>query len=130
MPLRRNRLIWQALSIVVIVFFPAACTAWHASGPLPPQPGLINGGGAVRVTRADHTTIELRSAHATRDSLFGRARGDEVAMPLTDITRIELQRIDAGRTISLGAGVGVILAVAAGVALVAALGAAGANGAI
>ena len=101
---------------LVLLAVPAflACTSWHSLSNLPPSTPAVNGGAPIRVTRVDQSTLELRRAHVVRDTIFGIAGESEVAIPLSQVTRIEAQKVSGGRTAGLFAGVlGVALVLAA-----------------
>lgn len=95
----------------------SACHGWRSqtapsSGTQLPNP--------VRVTRME-SVILLRDAVVARDSIIGRAYrpggSERVAVPLSDVRRIEGRGMDGGRTALLGAG---ILAGVLGLAILAA----------
>ena len=77
----------------------AACTAIHTvepadlSSPNPPT--------RVWVTRADHSTVALDSAHVSADSLIGMVNGKPERLPLSEATVLRVRQLAPGRTAGL-----------------------------
>jgi len=77
----------------------AACTAIHTvepadlSSPNPPT--------RVWVTRADHSTVALDSAHVSADSLIGMVNGQPQRLPLSEATALRVREAAPDRTAGL-----------------------------
>jgi hypothetical protein len=103
----------------------AGCTSWHAqSSPTPEVVARMNGGGAVRVQRHDHSWLVLRGPRVEGDSIIGMTGSPpaRTAVAVADVERIDARRVSATKTSGLAAasillfiaGVGIALAVALG----------------
>jgi hypothetical protein len=84
----------------------SGCHGWRSqtnppSGAQLPDP--------ARITRTDASVVVLRDAAVSRDSIVGqvdRSGGTErVAIPLSQVRRIDARGMDGGRTALLGAGI-------------------------
>jgi hypothetical protein len=88
------------VSALVALSLAAACHSWQtgdiSSGVAP----AVQGQQTVRVTRRDQSVELLEVPHVEGDSLtgFGRTSARRVAIPLTDVARVEQWRRDNGRT--------------------------------
>ncbi len=83
-----------------------ACHAW-ARQDVTPEAAVADANGHVRVTRTDHSVIELRDAAVVHDSLIGTPVDDRnmrSAIALKDIQSVSTREVSAGRTAGLAAG--------------------------
>ncbi|MFL5386804.1 MAG: hypothetical protein ACJ8GN_30290 [Longimicrobiaceae bacterium] len=91
---------------IAILLSLAACSGWVAQ-PLPrgPQPTRI-AGKAVRVTRVGGEVLNLATAEVRGDTLYGMRvspAGDPfVAVPLSEVTRLEAEQTSSSVPILLG----------------------------
>ncbi|HEX8906029.1 MAG TPA: hypothetical protein VF771_14370 [Longimicrobiaceae bacterium] len=101
----------------------AGCTSWHAqSSPAPEVVARMNGGGAVRVQRHDHSWLVLRGPRVEGDSIIGMAGSPpgRTAVAVADVERIDARRVSATKMGGLAAGTILLLIAAAGIAAAAA----------
>jgi hypothetical protein len=65
---------------------------------------------AVRVTRADHSVVEVRGPHMQGDTLVGGVDNQVVKIPLSEVNEVSASHVAVGRTVALavvwGAAVG------------------------
>lgn len=85
-----------------------ACHSWARQDTSPQTAVAAAGSGPIRVSRTDHSVIELKGASIVNDSLIGYATADKsndrVAIPLTEVASVSKREVDAGRTAGLAAG--------------------------
>jgi hypothetical protein len=91
-----------------------ACHTWRPV-QLAPTPGF-HGNEGVRVVRSNGSKTELASPSIVDDSLVGHGRrsGTRVAIPMTEVRRVETRQFSTVRTVLLVAGVAVVVYVAVG----------------
>lgn len=107
----------------------AGCTSWHAQGsPAPEVVTRMNGGGAVRVQRHDHSWIVLRGPRMAGDSIVGMAGSppERTAIAVADVERLDARGVSATKTGGLAVGTILLLIAALGIAAAATLGSFGA----
>ena len=105
------------LNAVLVAISAAACTTWHPVSPTPSQPAELNHGGWIRITQTAGGTIELRGARLSDDTLFARTDGGPIAIPMSEIRRIELRQVNGTRTTWLVVGtVGIAILALVGLA--------------
>jgi hypothetical protein len=106
-PLRRLALV-PALAASL-----GACTGWVAQ-PLPqgPEPATIHE-NRLRVTRANGEVVELTAAAVRGDTLYGfrthYVTDATIALPLSDVARVEAARTSVAVPILLGLGAAGVL---------------------
>jgi hypothetical protein len=117
----------------LIVVYVMGCYSWQA--PKRQGPGELLAAKqphAVRVTVHDFVRIDVARPRVERDTLMGVVlrsshgtprRGDSVAIALAHVTRIEVQRVDGGKTT-----VGIVTGILTVGAMVLAVAASSANG--
>ena len=122
--LEKRREFVSAIALLVACAFSSACSTWHTT-PLEPQRfSAEESPELARLTFSDGTRLTARHPVLVRDSLVwvhgsGAGPQDSVrsAYPASSIRQVELNRVDAGRTILLlGVLGGAIYAVAHAVA--------------
>lgn len=121
----------HALIIVCLCCAAAAagCTSWHSqSSPAPEVVGRLNGTGAVRVQRHDHSWVVLRGPRMQGDSIIGMAGSppERTAVAVADVERIDSRGVSATKTGGLAAGTILIFIAVLGIAAAATLGSFGA----
>lgn len=82
-----------------------ACATWR---PYEAGPNLQPGQSLpyqLRATRSDSSRIAITDPFIRSDTLYGRTRGDTIAVPLADVAGLERSRIDGLRTIGVLVGV-------------------------
>ena len=81
----------------------SGCHGWR-SQTNPPSGALPN---PARITRTDASVVVLRDAEVSRDSIVGQVDGGagRVAIPLSQVQRIDARGMDGGRTALLGVGI-------------------------
>lgn len=106
----------RLIAAIIMLHYVAACTAWRVQEAAPQD------ASELRVTLADGRRLLLRDAQMMGDSLVGFAVQRPVnpsarvrlAFPTADLQRIEVSRLDAGKTslavITLGAMVALVIA--------------------
>lgn len=106
----------------------AGCTSWHTqSSPAPEVVTRLNGGGAVRVQRHDHSWVVLRAPRMEGDSIVGLAGSppERTAVAVADVERIDARGVSAAKTGGLAAGTILLLIAVLGIAAAATLGSIG-----
>ena len=96
----------SAVVAACLVVASSACHSW-ARQDVTPQAAVADAKGHVRVTRTDHSVIELRDAVIVRDSLIGTPvddRNARSAIALSDIQSVSTREVSAGKTAGLAAG--------------------------
>ena len=91
-----------------------ACHTWRPV-QLAPTPGFQEK-ERVRVVRSNGSRIELASPSIVDDSLVGQGRRPDtrVAIPMTEVRRVETRRLSTMRTVLLVGGVAVAVYLAVG----------------
>lgn len=91
-----------------------ACHTWRPV-QLAPTPGFHQN-ERVRVVRSNGSRTELASPSVIGDSLVGRGRRPDmrVAIPMTEVRRVETRQLSTTRTVLLVAGVAVAVYLAVG----------------
>jgi hypothetical protein len=91
----------------------AGCTTWKTQSAAPEQVLAEKTTNRVRVTRPDGSTIELVNPLIAGDTLSGSLSGSStadstrrMAIPLSDVRSVAVQRVSAGRTALLIGGLG------------------------
>lgn len=100
-------------ALIATLGMPAiACMSWKTQ-PVSPDQALAKSPTQVRVTRADGSKVVLLRPAIVADSLIGEPPGDptkriaqRVAIPLSEVQSVAVQRLSAGKTALLIAGVG------------------------
>ncbi|HEX6432746.1 MAG TPA: hypothetical protein VFZ87_00820 [Gemmatimonadales bacterium] len=90
----------------------AGCTTWKTQEASPAEVVGNNPRDRVRVTRSDGSMVELVRPLVTADTLTGHWVGandstSRVAIPLSDVRSLALNRVSAGKTALLIGGLGV-----------------------
>lgn len=84
----------------------SGCQGWRAQTNPPSGAQLPN---PARITRTDESMLVLRNAAVSHDSIVGQVgrsgATERVAVPLSQVRRIDARRMDGARTALLGAGV-------------------------
>ena len=98
------------LLVVALSFTPlTACYTWRAES-LAPSTTRTGGNPTARITLADSSGIVVYDAQVVADTLYGwhpvNGRPTPLAVPLTDVSMIEVQQFQAGRSIAFCLGVG------------------------
>jgi len=96
--LRRYR---ATFACIVILSYLPACTGWHVGGPTPTEFVERERPGQVRVTRIDGSTIVLANPTIRGDSLLGTRNGEDIRLPLSDVSSVAVSRVSIGRTLLL-----------------------------
>jgi len=107
----------------------AGCTSWHAqSSPAPEVVARMNGGGAVRLQRHDHSWLVLRGPRVEGDSIVGMAGSppERTAVAVANVERIDARGMSATKTGGLAVATVLLLIAVAGIATAVALGSLGA----
>ena len=104
------------------------CMTWRAVPGVPRDFQTGPSAKAIRVRRADGGKVVLTQPRVVSDTLRGLllngSSPEEIAIPLSDVVGIEVERVSAGRTVLFVAAVGT----AAGLAIAAAADAASSGG--
>ncbi len=102
--------------------FLAGCSSWYVQEVSPQQLVTEEQPEKIRVTLADGSQLELQLPRVSGDTLMGyevrgrRYSGQQVNIPLSDVTDVAIQRTDAGKTTALI--FGMVLVVGAAVLVV------------
>jgi hypothetical protein len=110
-PVRARR---SGIAAFLLLLYLPACTSWHVGTPTPAQFVDREHPQAVRVTRADGGTIELKSPVVRGDSLVGTAgRDSTVSLALSDVRSVAVKRTSTGKTLlAVGGGLVVLFTAA------------------
>ncbi|HTO72349.1 MAG TPA: hypothetical protein VMJ30_00955 [Gemmatimonadales bacterium] len=136
--LRRNSIAFRATAGVLLVSYLSACTGYHTEEATPREVVTTKHPDRVRITRQDGSQIELLQPAIEADSVIGRnaavadslsripgvmgqmpteATPDSlkprVAVALADIQKVEVEQMDAIKTVVLVGAVGLLIVVAA-----------------
>jgi hypothetical protein len=98
------------LSVIGLVFLASmtlsGCHGWRSRTNPPSGAQLPN---PARITRTDESVLVLRDAAVSHDSIVGQAdrsgEAERVAIPLSQVRRIDARGVDGTRTALLGVGV-------------------------
>jgi hypothetical protein len=82
-----------------------ACTSWRVQRVSPEQLLKNERPRAVRVYRADRSSVILNRPQLVTDSLLGTIRGQRTGVPLAGITQIAVRRGNALKTTGLILGI-------------------------
>lgn len=96
--MRRHRAI-----LVLTAFIAIGCSSWHAR-VAPSAADAVSFAHPIRVTRADRSVVVLDHARVSGDSLVGEQGGARVALPISDVQRLDERRISGPRTTALVVG--------------------------
>jgi len=112
-PFRRPGARRRAIALLLMSLSAAGCTTWQTAKVTPQVLLETEKPKSVRVTAQDDTRQVLRGPRIATDTLRG-LRGwngkDSVAVAVTDIGRIERQRVSPARTVVLLAILGGVIA--------------------
>jgi hypothetical protein len=116
----RSRSVVRRLAALLMIGCQTACSVWKTSAVSPQEVVARETPKSVRVTRSDGRQVVLVRPLVAGDSLRGE-RPDQSdanhpqqqsAVPLSDIRKMDVRRVDAGRTALLIAGLGLTAAAA------------------
>jgi hypothetical protein len=115
-----------AALLAVLLGLGLACTTWRPATLTPESFPHRDSLREVRITLAGGRQLKLQGAQITPDSLRGMDIRTQrpMAIPLSDIERVQTHHVDAGRTVGLFLIVTLAAAVALGLAVAHSLGAA------
>ena len=100
----------------------AGCSSWYVQEVSPQQLVTEEQPKKIRVTLTDGSQLQIEQPTVSGDTLMGyevrgrRYSGQQVNIPLSDVTDVAIQRTDAGKTTALI--VGTVLVVGAAVVVV------------
>ena len=100
-----NSVGWVIATVALLAS--AACRTWARQDTTPQAAVASAKSGPIKVSRLDHSVIELRGASVANDSLIGYATdrsAARVAIPLTEVASVSTREVSAGRTAGLAAG--------------------------
>lgn len=103
----------RLLAIALLGALASACTTWQTQSAAPDQVLAGKTPDRIRVTRPDGSTTELVRPLIAGDTLLGSWPGStltdstgRIAIPLSDVQSVAVQRVSAGRTVLLIGGLG------------------------
>lgn len=116
-----NRLARSSVRSVVAVIsaaaFLSACHSWSTRDRASPADLRRDAPREMRITRSSGDVLRLEDAVVREDSVVGRAPGGErEAVPISDVSRLEVREFDTVDTVLLGAGIAAGAVVAYGAA--------------
>jgi hypothetical protein len=110
-PVRRGPAVVGVMAALTLGVAAGGCTAWKTESGRPGEVVAEKKPDRVRVNRYDGNTVELAQPLIAGDSLSGYGRNSpdsaRVSMALSDVQSVSIQRVDAGKTAVLIAGLGV-----------------------
>ena len=101
----------RALSCILLPAYVASCMSWRVEPVSPAQVVIQDQPSAIRVTMNDGSRFELESPVVSGDSLLGLAKSESYAprgVLLADISRVEIRKGDALKTVGLVVGLGML----------------------
>jgi hypothetical protein len=102
----------RARPLLLLLCYASGCTSWQVQQIAPAQLVADRHPSTVRVTRADHSRLVLQQPAIVADTLVGaEASGrpaGEARIAVSDVQRIEVRHVSAGRTIGLALAVPVV----------------------
>ena len=101
----------RALSCILLPAYVASCMSWRVEPVSPAQLVTQDHPSAIRVTMNDGSRFELESPVVSGDSLLGLAKSESYAprgVLLADISRVEIRKGDALKTVGLVVGLGML----------------------
>ena len=102
----------RILSCILLPAYVASCTSWHIEPVSPAQVVSQDKPSTVRVTLNDGSRFELDSPVVSGDSLLGLVKDESYrqrAVLLADISRFEIRKGDALKTVGLVVGLAMLL---------------------
>jgi hypothetical protein len=111
--INRARSYRRGVSALLLLIYLPACASWHLGTPNPAQFVETERPEQVRVTRTDGSSFTLASPSIRGDSLIGRGGGGlsredsarTVAVPLSDVSKVEVRKTSVGKTLAMVGGV-------------------------
>ena len=109
-------------SCVLLPAYLAACSSWYVQEVSPQQLVTEEQPEKIRVTLTDGSQLQIEHPRVSGDTLMGyevrgrRYSGQQVNIPLSDVTDLAIQRTSAGKTTALI--FGMVLVVGAAVLVV------------
>jgi hypothetical protein len=101
----------RALSCILLPVYVASCMSWRVEPVSPAQVVIQDQPSAIRVTMNDGSRFELESPVVSGDSLLGLAKSEAYAprgVLLADISRVEIRKGDALKTVGLVVGLAML----------------------
>jgi hypothetical protein len=101
----------RALSCILLPVYVASCMSWRVEPVSPAQVVVQDQPSAIRVTMNDGSRFELESPVVSGDSLLGLAKSKSFAQRgvlLADISKVEIRKGDALKTVGLVVGLGML----------------------
>jgi len=103
----------RVAAIVVVCLLAQSCTSWQTQPGAPGQVLASKTPERVRVNRPDGSRVELVHPVISGDTLSGNRPGSpaddpagRIAMPLSEVQSVDIQRVSAGKTVLLIGGLG------------------------
>ncbi|MGD2155149.1 MAG: hypothetical protein PVG79_17925, partial [Gemmatimonadales bacterium] len=119
----RDTTLGRVLILFVLAAWLASCTTWKAARQSPEAVlGREEPPTRIRVTRSDNSKLELYNPWIANDTLFGyRAEPSspayklpEIAIPVEDVKRVALRKVDVVGTVFIAAALGVTYLIISG----------------
>ena len=101
----------RALSCILLPVYVASCMSWRVEPVSPAQVVVQDQPSAIRVTMNDGSRFELESPVVSGDSLLGLAKSESYTQRgvlLADVSRVEIRKGDALKTVGLVVGLGML----------------------
>jgi hypothetical protein len=95
----------RTLAALLLIIGLAGCATWRPYGTVSDVGGSQDLPYRLRAERTDSSRLTLTSPFARGDTLFGRVQQDTVGIPLTDIVKLERERIAWDRTVLMVVGI-------------------------
>jgi len=95
-----------AASLLLMSLANTSCQVWHTERIAPESVFIQRQPHFLRITRSDGSRAVLEAPVLRDDSLSALVADKPVAIPLSDIQRVETLHFSAGRTIGVVAGLG------------------------
>jgi hypothetical protein len=97
------------IGCLLVAILLLGCTHWEPFPTPTPDAEAPRLPTALRVWTSDRQGTELSWPLVRADTLYGRSRGDTLAFPLSDIQRLEGQRLKVARTVATVVGSSALL---------------------
>jgi hypothetical protein len=101
----------RAIALLVAVSI-SGCVSWRPYEAGPSLAAREHLPTRLRTTRQDSTRVILTAPFVVGDTLYGRVDRDTVGVPMKEVSKLEWERLSAGRT------AGLLLGVPAGLTLI------------
>ncbi len=98
----RHRQLQRVIACILLPCYLLACSSWKTVEVSPVQVISEEQPSKVRLTLTDGSTVVLEQPVVSGDTLTGVGEGEQVTIPVSDVTHVAVRKTSAGKTIALG----------------------------